>query len=96
MTFARDARFALFFLAWVLLLGHAVINQNLPAAAPVDTFLVPLLTVLVFIRLSDRMRLRMEMALHIIFLVKHAAGPCGIRDRPAPHAICGGRHPHHG
>ncbi len=73
-TFTRDARFGLFLIAWVLLLYHAVVNQQLPAAAPVDTFLVPMLVILVFHRLNDGMRYRMEGALHVVFLLNALLG----------------------
>ncbi|MCA3595894.1 MAG: hypothetical protein ING72_00580 [Methylobacterium sp.] len=73
-TFMRDMRFALFLLAWALLLFHAVRNQQLPAAAPVDSFLVPLLVILLFLRLNDGMRHRMEGAMHVIFLVNALLG----------------------
>ncbi len=73
-VFTRDARFALFLIAWVLLLYHAVVNQQLPAAAPVDTFLIPMLAILVFQHLNDGMRHRMEGALHAIFLLNALLG----------------------
>lgn len=73
-TFGRDARFALFLFAWGVLLFHAVRHQQLPAAAPVDTFLVPLIAVLIFLRLGDAMRHRMEGALHAIFLMNTLLG----------------------
>ncbi|MCU0819609.1 MAG: VpsF family polysaccharide biosynthesis protein [Beijerinckiaceae bacterium] len=73
-TFMQDPRFALFLVAWVLLLYHAVVNQQLPAAAPVDTFLIPLLVILIFRQLNDGMRHRMEGALHIIFVLNALLG----------------------
>ena len=59
-----DMRVALFLLVWSVLLWHGAGNQELPAAALVDTFLLPVLLLLIFRRLDEDTRASMQVLLH--------------------------------
>jgi hypothetical protein len=62
--FGRDPRLLLFMASWTMLFIHAVRNQELPAAAPVDTFLIPFLMLVIFRRLGAKTLCRLEIVLH--------------------------------
>jgi hypothetical protein len=64
LVFGRDPRLLLFMACWSMLFIHAVRNQELPAAAPIDTFLVPFLMLVVLRRLGERTHRRLEIILH--------------------------------
>lgn len=73
-TFAADAYLSLFLVIWTLVFLHGVINQGLPAAGLIDTFLVPMLLLIVFRRTDAEARLRMAQLIHIIFAVNALIG----------------------
>lgn len=60
----HDLRIALFAIVWAVVFYHGVKNQDLPAAGLIDTFLMPLLMVLIFRRLGFLTRMRIEMLMH--------------------------------
>ncbi len=72
--FGRDPRLALFLVAWGMLFFHATANQALPAAALVDTFLLPLILLLIVLRLTPATRAQMAWLLHAAFLVNAMLG----------------------
>jgi hypothetical protein len=61
----QDLRIALFMLVWLTVFIHGVMNQDLPAAALIDTFLIPLLMFICFRRLDETTRRRMEGLMHL-------------------------------
>ncbi|MFN3483539.1 VpsF family polysaccharide biosynthesis protein [Rhabdaerophilum calidifontis] len=63
-AFFGDARLALFLLAWALLLLHGTMNQGLPAAAPIDTFLLPLIILVIHGRAAPATRHRLAWLIH--------------------------------
>jgi hypothetical protein len=73
-AFARDYRLMLFFGAWALLFYHAVVNQKLPAASLIDTFLLPLMIVQAIRRLSPRTLAGMIMLVHVGFVANALLG----------------------
>jgi hypothetical protein len=73
-TFAADAYLSLFLVIWTLVFLHGVINQGLPAAGLIDTFLVPMLLLIIFRRTDAEARLRMATLIHIIFAVNALIG----------------------
>ncbi|MGL5447209.1 MAG: VpsF family polysaccharide biosynthesis protein [Rhabdaerophilum sp.] len=64
-AFGRDLRLALFAMVWAVVFAHGVVNQDLPAAALIDTFLMPLVMLLSFQRLSENTKRRMEILMHL-------------------------------
>ncbi|CAN1503466.1 hypothetical protein MCEMSEM23_00559 [Rhabdaerophilaceae bacterium] len=73
-AFARDMRLTLFFLVWLFVLIHGALNQKLPATALSDTFLMPMLVLVIFRRLDGLTRQRMERIVHIVFLANALIG----------------------
>lgn len=73
-AFGRDARLILFFLVWVVVFWHGTTNQQLPAAALIDTFLMPLLMLLNFKRLQPATRATMARLVHIAFTLNALLG----------------------
>jgi hypothetical protein len=60
----HDVRLTLFVIIWAVVFYHGVKNQELPAASLIDTFLMPLLMVIIFRRLGTVTRARIEMLMH--------------------------------
>ncbi|MCZ8187051.1 MAG: VpsF family polysaccharide biosynthesis protein [Beijerinckiaceae bacterium] len=73
-TFAQDARVTLFLLIWILVFWHGVANQGLPAAGLIDTYLMPMLLLLIFRRLEDETKARMVMVIHGVFAANALLG----------------------
>jgi hypothetical protein len=73
-AFTRDPRLALFLAAWAMLLYHAAANQKLPAAALVDTFLLPLLLLQIYLRLEARTRAGLVSVIHAMFVINALLG----------------------
>lgn len=64
-AFGSDMRLTLYVLVWSVLLWHGARNQELPAAALVDTFLLPALMLVIFRRLDEETKARMRVLLHV-------------------------------
>lgn len=73
-TFAGDARLALYLVAWSVVFYHGTANQGLPAAALIDTFLLPLVMLIVFQRLGGPTRARIATWFHIGFALNAIIG----------------------
>lgn len=72
--FLGDARIALFLVAWSIILYHGVARQGLPAAAPIDTFLLPLLAFLIVTRLAPRHLAGIAVLIHAVFALNALVG----------------------
>lgn len=70
----HDLRIALFAIVWAVVFYHGVKNQELPAAGLIDTFLMPLLMVMIFRRLGSLTRIRIEMLMHCLIAVNALIG----------------------
>jgi hypothetical protein len=60
----HDVRLTLFVIIWAVVFYHGVKNQELPAAGLIDTFLMPVLMLMIFRRLGTVTRARIEMLMH--------------------------------
>ncbi|MBN8533079.1 MAG: VpsF family polysaccharide biosynthesis protein [Rhizobiales bacterium] len=69
-----DFRLALFAIVWVVVFYHGVKNQELPAAGLIDTFLMPMLMLMIFRRLGDITRTRIEAAMHALLAINAVLG----------------------
>lgn len=70
----HDFRLALFAIVWVVVFYHGVANQDLPAAGLIDTFLMPVLMVMIFHRLGALTRTRIEMVMHALLAANALLG----------------------
>lgn len=73
-AFNADYRLWLFFGVWMLLFYHGIVNQSLPAAGLIDTFLLPLLVLQILVRLSPATRGAMVGLLHVGFALNALLG----------------------
>lgn len=73
-AFGRDAFLTLYLMIWVIVFVHGVVNQGLPAAGLIDTYLLPLLLLLIFRRTDQATRARMAMVMHGIFALNAVIG----------------------
>lgn len=73
-AFNADYRLWLYFGAWVLVFYHGIVNQSLPAAGLIDTFLLPLLLLQIMVRLSPATRTSLINLLHIGFALNALLG----------------------
>lgn len=73
-AFGHDFRLSLFLVAFVVVVFHGVVNQQLPAAAPVDTFFLPFLLLLVIKRLAPETLGRMAWLVHFAFGINALIG----------------------
>ena len=73
-AFGHDARITLFLVAWLIVFWHGTANQQLPAASLIDTFLLPLLLLLIFKRLQPATRASMARLVHIAFTLNAVLG----------------------
>lgn len=69
LTFASDIRLALFFAVWCFLSFHAVVLQQMPVATLVDTFLLPMLMLILFRSIGEDVRARMRSFIHVLFFL---------------------------
>ncbi len=72
--FGQDVRVALFLLIWVIVFEHGVANQGLPAAGLIDTYLMPMLLLLIFRRLDLPTKATMAMVIHWVFAANALLG----------------------
>lgn len=72
--FASDLRLSMFFLVWLFVLIHGTLNQQLPVTALSDTFLMPMLMLVVFRRLNQTTRQMMERIVHTVFVINALLG----------------------
>lgn len=73
-AFGHDVRLTLFLVAFVIVVYHGVMNQQLPAAAPVDTFFLPFLLLLIIKRLEPETLARMAWLVHFAFGINALIG----------------------
>lgn len=73
-SFGRDLCLSIFLFVWALLLFHASVNQERPAAALIDTFLLPVLVILIFRALDGSIRERIALLVHAVFFVNAVIG----------------------
>lgn len=66
-SFGEDLRVTIFLLVWLVTVYHGVRNQDAPVATMVDTYLVPLLMLLIFRRTDPSFSARMSAIIHAIF-----------------------------
>jgi hypothetical protein len=69
ITFASDIRLALFFVVWAFMSFHAVVLQQMPVATLVDTFLLPMLMLILFRYIQEDVRTRMRSFIHVLFFL---------------------------
>jgi hypothetical protein len=70
----HDFRLTLFAIVWIVVFYHGVKNQDLPAAGLIDTFLMPMLMLMIFRRLGWITRVRIEMVMHALFAANALIG----------------------
>jgi hypothetical protein len=73
-SFGQDFRATLFLFIWVIVFVHGVVNQGLPAAGLIDTYLMPLLLLLIFRRLEKPTKATMAMVIHGVFAANALLG----------------------
>lgn len=73
-AFAHDLLVFAFLIMWIVMLVHGTRNQELPAAGLVDTFLLPVLTLLMFRRLEPETLGRMRWIVHVAFAANAVIG----------------------
>ncbi len=64
----------LFFFAWLLLLGHIVFFIGSPITAVIDTFLLPIVMLVLLTRISEGHASRLSLFLHVVMAVNAALG----------------------
>jgi hypothetical protein len=70
----HDPFLALFLVGWFALFFHAVQIQKLPAAALVDTFLLPALLLIIVRSLNGGAKHRLAMVIHLVFFLNAIIG----------------------
>lgn len=73
-AFGRDIRVSLFLFAWLVVFMHGIINQQLPAAGLIDTFLLPMLLLVIFAKLQPATKDTMARLIHIAFAMNAVLG----------------------
>lgn len=70
----QDLLLAVFLVIWAIVFYHGIANQGLPAAGLIDTFLLPILTLMVFRRLETRTKITLTWLVHAIFAANALLG----------------------
>lgn len=73
-SLGRDLCLSIFLMVWALLLFHASVNQERPAAALIDTFLLPVLVILIFRGIDMRIRETIAILIHSVFFINALIG----------------------
>ena len=66
-AFGHDLRITLFLVSWLIVFVHGTTNQQLPAASLIDTFLLPMLLLIMFARLEPATKNTMARLIHFAF-----------------------------
>ncbi|KAF0228348.1 MAG: hypothetical protein FD175_2129 [Beijerinckiaceae bacterium] len=73
-AFGHDLRITLFLVIWLIVFVHGTTNQQLPAASLIDTFLLPMLLLIMFARLEPATKNTMARLIHFAFTVNALLG----------------------
>ena len=73
-AFGRDLCLTLFLLVWAMMMYHGIVNQSLPAATLIDTFLLPMLLLVIYRQLDEPLLQRMRILVHCAFALNSLIG----------------------
>ena len=73
-AFGRDLCLSIYLFVWAILLFHASVNQERPAAALIDTFLLPVLVILIYRGVNGGIREKLALLIHTVFFINALLG----------------------